>query len=72
MLGIQDSADGPILASDVALLRDIDLPIWTVLKVLADAGMLIEDRTPGIDGWFTRADRRPARGDDQRAPPGSR
>ncbi len=52
VLGIQDTPGQPIKASDVALLRGIDLPVWTVLEVLADAGMLVEDRTPAIDTWF--------------------
>jgi integrase len=52
VLGIQDSPGQPINASDVALLRGIRLPVWTVLKVLADAGLLNEDRTPAIDAWF--------------------
>jgi hypothetical protein len=52
VLGIQDTPGQPIKASDVALLRGIGLPVWTVLEVLADAGMLVEDRTPAIDTWF--------------------
>ncbi len=52
VLGIQDRFDAPINASDVELLRGIDLPIWPVMKVLAAAGMLIEDRTPAFDRWF--------------------
>ena len=54
VLAIQDSTDAPIHASDVVLLRDIDLPTWTVLEVLSDLGLLIEDRTASIDTWFTR------------------
>src|SRR5665647_1878526 len=49
VLGIQDAPTGPINASDVALLKDIDLPVWTVLAVLSHAGLLIEDRTPALD-----------------------
>jgi len=52
VLGIQDAPGTPIKASDVALLRGIDLPVWSVLEVLADAGLLVEDRTPAIDAWF--------------------
>jgi integrase len=52
VLGIQDTPGAMIKASDVALLRGIDLPVWTVLEVLADAGLLEEDRTPAIDAWF--------------------
>jgi hypothetical protein len=52
VLGIQDTPGKPINASDVTLLRGIGLLVWTVLKVLADAGLLNEDRTPAIDAWF--------------------
>ena len=52
MLGIQDDGRAPIRASEVEALRDIDLPVWSVLKVLETAGALIEDRTPHIDTWF--------------------
>jgi integrase len=38
----------------VEQLRGIDLPIWTVLRVLGDAQLLEEDRTPALDGWFAR------------------
>ncbi|HWH01704.1 MAG TPA: hypothetical protein VNV66_20845 [Pilimelia sp.] len=54
VLGIQDRPTAPINASDVTLLRDIDLPIWSVMKVLAAAGDLVEDRTPALDRWFTQ------------------
>ncbi len=54
VLGLQDSAGQPINASDVALLSDIDLPVWTVLEVLAENALLVEDRTPAVDSWFAR------------------
>ncbi|MEU7753717.1 hypothetical protein [Micromonospora sp. NPDC049171] len=54
VLGIQDRPNAPINASDVTLLRDIDLPIWPVMKVLAMGGDLVEDRTPALDRWFTQ------------------
>jgi hypothetical protein len=54
VLGIQDRPNAPINASDVTLLRDLDLPIWPVMKVLAAAGDLVEDRTPALDRWFTQ------------------
>jgi hypothetical protein len=54
VLGIQDRPNAPINASDVTLLRDVDLPIWPVMKVLAAAGDLVEDRTPALDRWFTQ------------------
>ncbi len=52
MLGIQDDGRAPIRASEVEALRDIDLPVWSVLEILSTAGALIEDRTPHIDTWF--------------------
>jgi integrase len=57
MLGIQDTPGSPIKASDVELLRGIHLPVWSVLRVLADAGLLEEDRTPAIDAWFAEQTR---------------
>lgn len=54
VLGIQDSSELAINASDVALLSDIDLPVWPVLEVLSDIGCLTEDRTPAIDTWVDR------------------
>lgn len=52
MLGIQDNGRAPIRASEVEALRDIDLPVWSVIQILSTAGALIEDRTPQIDAWF--------------------
>ncbi len=52
MLGIQHDGRGPIHASEVEALRDIDLTVWPVLEILSTAGALIEDRTPYIDAWF--------------------
>lgn len=52
MLGIQDDGRAPIRASEIEALRDIDLPVWSVLKVIETAGALIEDRTPHIDAFF--------------------
>src|SRR5262249_11908001 len=54
VLGIQDHRDAPINASDVDLLRDVDLPVWPVMKVLDAAGALVEDRTPAFDRWFAQ------------------
>lgn len=54
MLGIQIDGRAPVRASEVEALRDIDLPVWSVLKVLETAGALIEDRTPHIDSWFNQ------------------
>lgn len=61
MLGIQDDGRAPVRASEVEALRDIDLPVWSVIKVLDTAGALIEDRTPAIDAFFhQRVDPLPA------------
>lgn len=54
VLGIQDFRDKPINASDVELLRDIDLPVWPVMRVLDAAGALVEDRTPALDRWLAQ------------------
>jgi len=54
LLGLQDAPGAPLKASEVAALRGIDLPVWSVLEVLADAGLLEEDRTPALDAWFDR------------------
>ena len=53
VLGLRDSTADPVKASHVEQLKTLDLPVWTVLKVLAAAGMLEEDRTPALDAWFT-------------------
>jgi hypothetical protein len=52
VLGIQDNPGLPIKASEVTQLRDVDLPAWTVLKILEAANRLIEDRAPALDTWF--------------------
>jgi integrase len=52
MLGIQVDGRGPVRASEVEALRDIDMCVWTVIEVLSTAGALIEDRMPTIDAWF--------------------
>ena len=52
MLGIQVDGRGPVRASEVEALRDIDMCVWTVIEVLAAAGALIEDRVPVLDAWF--------------------
>jgi hypothetical protein len=54
VLGIRDHTGERVKASHVELLRDIDLPVWTVMRVLADAGMLYEDRTPAFDTWVAQ------------------
>lgn len=53
VLGIRDD-DGPIKATNVELLHDIDLPVWTVLRVLDDAGLLEDDRLAALDSWVAK------------------
>lgn len=53
VLGIRDD-DGPVKASTVELLRDIDLPVWTVLRVLAEAQLLEDDRVSTFETWVTQ------------------
>jgi len=54
VLGLQPGGRPPVRASEVDCLKDIDLPVRTVLEVLDAASVLIEDRTPAIDAWFNR------------------
>jgi integrase len=52
MLGIQDTPGAPVRRSDVALLSRIKHSAAVVADVLADAGMLEDDRQPAIIRWF--------------------
>ncbi|HEX5997240.1 MAG TPA: hypothetical protein VFY84_19035 [Jiangellales bacterium] len=52
MLGIQDTPGAPIRRSDVALLSRIKHSAAVVADVLAEAGMLEEDREPTVVRWF--------------------
>lgn len=52
LLGFQEAPGDPITASDAAVLAGTDLPMGHVLDVLADAGLLIDDRTPAVLTWF--------------------
>ncbi|NLU77842.1 hypothetical protein HCA58_05400 [Micromonospora sp. HNM0581] len=52
LLGLQDTPGAPINATDVLQLRAAGLRTWTVLEVLADVGLLIDDRPSAIDTWF--------------------
>jgi hypothetical protein len=55
MLAIQDTPGAAIRRSDVALLSAIKHSAAVVADVLAQAGMLAEDREPAIVRWFTAA-----------------
>jgi integrase len=52
MLGIQDTPGAAIRRSDVALLSRIKHSAAVVADVLAEAGMLEEDREPAVVRWF--------------------
>lgn len=45
---------GPIKASDVLGLKDLDLSVRLVLAVLADNDLLVDDRVPPLHSWFAR------------------
>ena len=55
MLGIQDTPGAAIRRSDVALLSRIKYSAAVVADVLAEAGMLQEDRSPAVVRWFRAA-----------------
>ena len=54
MLGFQEDPTDPITASEVAVLAGTELPMGRVLDVLAEAGLLVDDRTPAIKSWFAQ------------------
>lgn len=54
LLSRQANPGAPIHASDVVALKDEGLPGAAVLAVLAEAGLLEEDRVPAIASWFDR------------------
>ncbi|MFV2102140.1 hypothetical protein [Micromonospora sp. LOL_024] len=51
VIGLRDHRDDPVRASDVTLLSTIRLPVDAVTRVLADAGMLADDRVRALDAW---------------------
>jgi hypothetical protein len=55
MLGIQDTPGALIRRSDVALLSRIKHSAAVVADVIADAGMLEDDRQPAVVRWFHAA-----------------
>ena len=55
LLGIQDTPGAAIRRSDVALLSRIKHSAAVVADVLAEAGMLEEDRQPAVVRWFHAA-----------------
>jgi hypothetical protein len=55
MLGLQDTPGAAIRRSDVALLSQLKHSAAVVAEVLAEAGMLEEDRVPAVVCWFDAA-----------------
>lgn len=53
LAGLRDDQHALIKASDAALLQGIDITISRVLDVLAEIGLLDDDRTAAVDAWFT-------------------
>jgi hypothetical protein len=54
LLGIQDTPGAPILASDVALIKAVRLPVRPTLDLLEAAGYLEHDDVPDIAVWAER------------------
>jgi hypothetical protein len=54
LLALQATPGAPIPASEVARMTTIGLPVRPVLAILAQAGMLDDDRTPQSQRWFDR------------------
>src|SRR6266487_2858113 len=54
LLGLQDTPGAPVKASDTLLLIQAGLSARPVRDVLAEAGMLDDDRVPAIEACFTR------------------
>lgn len=54
VIGLQDDPGALIKATEVALLRGIDLPVGRILDVLAEMDLLEDDRTPAVESWFAQ------------------
>ncbi|WP_124286995.1 MULTISPECIES: hypothetical protein [unclassified Streptomyces] len=52
LLALQDTPGIPFRATDVVPLSTLHLPVKPILKLLAEVGMLDDDRTPRIVTWF--------------------
>jgi hypothetical protein len=55
LLACQDTPGAAVAASQVVLLGQAGAPVRAVCEVLAQAGMLDDDRVPSISTWFARA-----------------
>lgn len=54
LLALHEQPTVPFRASDVGLLRQVGLPVGPVRALLAQAGLLEDDRLSPVDGWFDR------------------
>ena len=54
LLGFIDGPGTVITATDAAVLAGTELPVGKSLDVLAEAGMIEDDRIPAIEAWFAR------------------
>ena len=52
LLGLQDTPGAAIARSELAVLAHFFITARHVAEVLADAGMLVDDRVPAIRRWF--------------------
>ena len=54
LVALQDEPVPPFKASQISALTTVHLPVGGVRAVLADVGMLDDDRPPAINAWFER------------------
>jgi integrase len=52
LLALQDTPGAPITTTEVAQLTGTRHPVRSICAVLAEAGMLIDDREPAVRRWF--------------------
>jgi integrase len=52
LLSTQDTPGAPLTASEIAALTQLELPVRATLEVIAEAGLLEDDRAPAIHPWF--------------------
>ena len=68
LVALQDEPIPQFKASQISALRTVHLSMGGVRAVLADVGMLDDDRPPAINAWFERKMASPPRPDGGRAP----
>ncbi len=54
LLAVQESPGAAFTASEVEMLAQVNLPVRAVQTILAEVGMLDDDRVPAINAWFAR------------------